>query len=75
MFVPVTTATLLVPISIAGLGVREGLYVTLFAALGLPAAQAVALSLAVYSLDVATGLAGGVTYFAAGLLGLRARPA
>ena len=71
MFVPVTTAALLVPISISGLGVREGLYVTLFGQLGVGTAAALALSLATYSLDFVTGLAGGVIYFAAGLMGLR----
>jgi uncharacterized protein (TIRG00374 family) len=71
MFVPVTTAALLVPISISGFGVREGLYVTLFGQLGVSATSAVALSLAIYSLDFVTGLAGGVIYFAAGVLGIR----
>lgn len=73
LFVPVTTATLLVPISISGLGVREGLYVTLFGQLGVSAASAVALSLGAYSLDMAMGLVGGVVYLTAGLLGLRGR--
>jgi uncharacterized membrane protein YbhN (UPF0104 family) len=73
MFVPVTTAALLVPISIAGLGVREGMYVALFGPLGVGVAQAVALSLAVYSLDFLMGLAGGVIYFVGGLLGLRTK--
>ena len=71
MYVPVTTAALLAPISISGFGVREGIYVTLFGPLGVSTAQAVALSLATYSLDFATGLAGGVVYLAAGVLGLR----
>ncbi len=73
LFVPVTTAALLVPISISGLGVREGLYVTLFGQLGVEPAAAVALSLATYALDVWTGLAGGLLYLGAGLLGLRRR--
>jgi uncharacterized membrane protein YbhN (UPF0104 family) len=73
LFVPVATAALLVPISISGFGVREGIYVTLFAQVGVGAAQAVALSLASYSLDLACGLLGGVIYFAAGLMGLRQR--
>jgi uncharacterized membrane protein YbhN (UPF0104 family) len=71
MFVPITTAALLVPISISGFGVREGLYVTLFGQLGVDPARAVALSLATYSLDIVTGLVGGVIYLGAGLLGLR----
>jgi glycosyltransferase 2 family protein len=71
MSVPLTTAVLLVPISISGFGVREGVYVALFALLGVGAAPALALSLATYALDFATGLFGGVAYFVAGLLGLR----
>ena len=71
MIVPLATAVLLVPISISGFGVREGLYVAVFGQLGVGAALALALSLATYSLDFSTGLAGGVIYFAAGLLGLR----
>jgi hypothetical protein len=71
MVVPLATAVLLVPISISGFGVREGLYVAVFGQLGVGAALALALSLATYSLDFSTGLAGGVIYFAAGLLGLR----
>jgi len=60
-----------VPISIGGLGVREGIYVTLFGQVGLSAAQATVLSLGVYSLDVFTGLLGGMIYLLAGVLGLR----
>jgi hypothetical protein len=61
---PITAAVLLVPISISGLGVREGVYVTLFGALGVTQPQAVALSLAVYGLDFAMGIVGGLVYLA-----------
>jgi glycosyltransferase 2 family protein len=71
MIVPLATAVLLVPISISGFGVREGLYVALFGQLGVGAALALALSLATYALDFSTGLFGGLVYFGAGLLGLR----
>jgi len=73
MIVPLATAVLLVPISISGFGVREGLYVTVFGQLGVAPALALALSLATYSLDFSTGLAGGAIYFVAGLFGLRGR--
>ncbi len=73
MIVPLTTAVLLVPISISGFGVREGLYVALFGQLGVGAALALALSLATYSLDFSTGVAGGIIYFVAGLTGLGRR--
>jgi hypothetical protein len=71
VFIPVATATLLVPISISGLGVREGVYVTLFAQIGVADAPAVAFSLAYYSLDLAAGLVGGIIYLLAGMLRLR----
>jgi glycosyltransferase 2 family protein len=73
LFIPIATMALVVPISIAGLGVREQIYLTLFAspAVGLSPAQALALSLGAYGLDLVNGLAGGVLYFGAGALGLR----
>ena len=73
LFIPVATAALLVPISISGLGVREGIFVTLFAQVSVAASPAVAFSLAWYSLDFAMALVGGVIYFAAGVMGLRGR--
>ena len=75
LFIPVATVALLVPISISGLGVREQIYVTLFAspAVGLAAPQAVALSLGAYGLDTLNGLVGGVMYFVAGAFGLRGK--
>ena len=46
----------------------------MFALLGVGSATALVLSLATYALDFATGLFGGLVYFAAGLLGLRRKP-
>jgi uncharacterized membrane protein YbhN (UPF0104 family) len=73
LFIPVATAALLVPISISGLGVREGIFVTLFAQVGIADSKAVAFSLAWYSLDFAMALVGGVVYLAAGVMGLRGK--
>lgn len=72
---PVISATLLVPVSISGFGVREGVVILLLAQAGVAAAPALALSLAWYSLDVTDGLVGGAIYLAASLLGLRPRSA
>ncbi len=71
LFIPITVLALLVPISIGGLGVRENIYVALFGQVGLITAQATVLSLGVYSLDVVTGLVGGVLYLMIGLAGMR----
>lgn len=71
VFIPIATVSLLVPISISGLGVREGVYVALFAQVGVPDASAVAFSLAYYSLDLFGGLVGGLLYLTASLARLR----
>ncbi|MBL8058919.1 MAG: flippase-like domain-containing protein [Anaerolineales bacterium] len=73
VFITVATVTLLLPISISGLGVREGVYVALFAQIGVGDAPAVAFSLAYYSMDLAAGLAGGLLYLLNGLRRLRGR--
>lgn len=68
LFIPIAAAALLAPISVSGLGVREQIYVALFARLA--AAQAAALSLGAYALDLGNGLVGGALYLARGAMGL-----
>jgi hypothetical protein len=72
---PVISATLLVPVSISGFGVREGVVVALLGQAGVGAAEALALSLAWYGLDMLDGVYGGLIYFLTGALGLRPKPA
>ncbi len=63
VFVPITSLVLLIPISFAGLGVREGAYRQLFGQVGVPPEIAVAMSLMVYLLgNVCTGIIGGIIY-------------
>ena len=63
VFVPVTSLVLLIPISFAGLGVREETYRQLFGQIGVPSEVAVAMSLLVYVYgNIFTGLIGGVIY-------------
>ena len=71
LFVPVAVASLVVPISISGLGVRENIFVFLLGQVGVLPPPALAFSLGSYSLDLAPGLVGGVIYFVAGFMGLR----
>ena len=72
LFVPVLSITLMLPISVGGLGVREGTAIILFGQAGVDEAAAVAASLAVYIVTtVLTGLLGGVIYLARGMLGMR----
>jgi uncharacterized protein (TIRG00374 family) len=63
VFVPITSLVLVIPISFAGLGVREGAYRQLFGQVGVPPEIAVAMSLMVYFLgNICTGIIGGVIY-------------
>jgi hypothetical protein len=63
LFVPIISFTLALPISVGGLGVREGAYMTLFALVGVSSASAAAMSLVNYFLtNVVVGLLGGVWY-------------
>lgn len=63
VFVPITSLVLLLPISFAGLGVREEAYRRLFSQVGVPSEIAVAMSLLVYVIgNICTGLIGGVIY-------------
>ncbi|MDX1522468.1 MAG: hypothetical protein R3264_12650, partial [Anaerolineae bacterium] len=67
VFVPVTSLALLVPISFAGLGVREETYRQLFGQVGVPSETAVAMSLLVYFFgNICTGLVGGAIYLSRG---------
>jgi uncharacterized protein (TIRG00374 family) len=61
--VPLTSAVLILPISFAGLGVREWTYMGLFSQVGVTKEAAVTLSLLVYALGtMAPGIVGGVLY-------------
>jgi uncharacterized protein (TIRG00374 family) len=62
IFVPIISFLLTLPVSLSGIGVREGGYVLLFGQAGVPSSLAFALSLCVYATAVATGLIGGLLY-------------
>lgn len=62
IFVPVLSVTLMLPISVGGLGVRETTAALLFAQIGVDQAVAVAASLAVYAVSALTSLFGGMLY-------------
>jgi uncharacterized protein (TIRG00374 family) len=67
VFVPITSIVLILPISFAGLGVREGTYIFLFSTAGLAQEVALSLALLVYALGtVSPGLVGGVIYILRG---------
>jgi uncharacterized protein (TIRG00374 family) len=63
VFVPITSLVLVLPISFAGLGVREETYRQLFGQVGVPGEVAVAISLMVYLFgNIVTGIIGGIIY-------------
>ncbi len=59
LFIPLISATLILPISINGLGAREWAYVILFAQAGINQPEALALSLGFYCLNLFMALIGG----------------
>jgi uncharacterized membrane protein YbhN (UPF0104 family) len=58
---------LTIPLTVAGLGVREGSYVYLFSLVGVAGADALTLALVSFSFTVAVALAGAGVYAACGL--------
>ena len=64
LFIPIIMAIQLVPVSLNGLGVREGAYVFFFGSAGLVASQAVAASLLFALLTTLVSLSGGVLFAA-----------
>ena len=60
--IPLISAVSMVPVSINGLGIREGAYVLLFTPLGLSTTQAVTLSLIFFIIVTAISLLGGISF-------------
>jgi uncharacterized membrane protein YbhN (UPF0104 family) len=71
VFVPLLSLTLMLPISLGGLGVREGAAVLLFTQVGVDEAMSVAYSLGVYAIARITGLFGGLLFLIESIAGLR----
>lgn len=62
LFIPIISAIQLLPISISGLGIREGAYVYFFGGVGLSSAEAIGSSLIFWALVALVSLAGGVIF-------------
>jgi len=71
LFIPIISFLLVLPISLGGLGVREGAYLYLFSRVGVPSSSALAISLSIYAVTVATGLIGALIYAVEGYRGMR----
>jgi uncharacterized protein (TIRG00374 family) len=71
LFVPIISSLLVLPISLSGVGVREGGYIYFFAQAGVAPPQALTMSLLVYAMNLTTGCVGAVLYIVEGARGLR----
>jgi glycosyltransferase 2 family protein len=66
IFVPVVTVLTMLPISVSGIGIREGAFVYLFSQVGMPVPQAFAVSILVYALTLIATIPGGIIYLLEG---------
>jgi len=64
--VPVVTAFAMLPITLNGLGVREGAWLLLLSGSGIPPAQIVTFSLLYFAANLITGLVGGILFMVRG---------
>ncbi len=62
VFIPIISVVIRLPISLYGIGVREGIFVIFFGHVGLSAEKAVSISLLVFTIGVLSSLVGGVLY-------------
>lgn len=74
MIVPVALVVLLVPFSINGIGLREGIFVFLLTALAVPTQQSIALSLLSFGLLLTQGVLGGIIFALRGTDLINLRP-
>jgi hypothetical protein len=65
IYIPLITTIALLPVSLAGLGIREGAFVFFFAQAGVAPAQALSLSLLIFAQSVLLALIGGAWYLLA----------
>lgn len=67
IFMPLIWLITTIPISIGGLGLREGVFAFFFGQVGVSSEEAVAMSLLYYGCSVVVGFAGGISFFRASL--------
>ena len=60
--VPLINLSVMVPLTINGIGLREGLFYLLFSQIGVPVEAAVSLSIIYFCIHVFSGLPGGIIY-------------
>ncbi len=62
LIIPVANVVLLLPITINGVGLREGIFILLLSAFGIPIATSIAFAWASFALFTLYGLLGGIVY-------------
>ncbi|MDA2923257.1 flippase-like domain-containing protein [Acidobacteria bacterium AH-259-L09] len=62
IFVPLINLSIMVPVTIAGIGLQESLYYLLFSQIGLPAEMAVSLGVLARLVYILTAIPGGIIY-------------
>lgn len=62
LFIPLATVASMVPISLAGLGVREGIFIYLFTRIGVSQVEALSLSLLFFFVTLIISIIGGIEY-------------
>ncbi len=70
---PLISISLMVPVSIGGVGVRDWTVVALFGSAGVSSNAAASMSLSMYAVSAAAGLVGGAMYAAEGVRTIRRR--
>jgi len=66
IYVPIIMAITIIPLSLAGIGIREGAFVFFFVPLGVPAAKALTLSLLLFVQMLIIALLGGILFMTSG---------
>ncbi len=66
LFIPLATAAAMIPVSLSGLGIREGAFVFLFEKAGATQEQALSLSLLFFVITVLSSVLGGIEYVRVG---------
>jgi len=66
LFIPLTTTISMLPISLSGLGIREGAFIYLFTKAGVSKEQALTLSLMWFAIMAVVSLIGGIEYLRMG---------
>ncbi|MCK4822914.1 flippase-like domain-containing protein, partial [bacterium] len=64
LFVPIISVLTMLPISLNGIGIREGAFVFFFTKVGISSAQALSMSILTYTIVLLASLIGGLIYAA-----------